>query len=98
MEDLDNMLWRAFLLGARVMAGQKGRELSSVEIEALARISQQIAESETTLEDPTELVLKFPDMADTFQRLGSLMIRNNRELATRIFAGFRLATEIEDQP
>jgi hypothetical protein len=45
---------------------------------------------------PTALAARFPDVAETFQRLGTLNIRNNRELAQRIMKGFEIATEVKD--
>lgn len=96
-QEIDGMLWRAFLLGLRVMAAQEGRDVPFSEIGNLARVVREIAESETTLEDPTALVAKFPpDMAETLQRLSTVTIRNNRDLAKRIFAGFLIATEVNE--
>ena len=94
--ETDDMLWRAFYLGLRVMAAQVGQDISLSEIGNLARVLREIAESETTLNDPTALAAKFPDMAETFQRLATLNIRNDRELAKRIFKGFMIATEVKE--
>lgn len=91
--EINSMLWRAFLLGARVMAGA---EISASDMTTIARVAREIAESETTLEDPTALAKRFPEMAETFQRLGTLNIRNNRDLAKRIYAGFEIATEVKE--
>jgi len=35
-------------------------------------------------------------MAEMFQRLSTLNIRNDRELAQRIFQGFMIATEVKE--
>jgi hypothetical protein len=94
--EIDNMLWQAFLLGARVVAGQNGGEISTSDMSAIAGVAREIAESDATLEDPTELATRFPDMAETFQRLGTLNIRNNRDLAKRVFTGFEIATEVKE--
>jgi hypothetical protein len=92
--EIDKMLWGAFLLGARVVAGENGVEIGTSDISAIARVLREIAESDTTLEDPTALGMRFPpDMAGTIQRLGTLIIRNNRDLAKRIFTGFEIANE-----
>ncbi len=94
--ETDDMLWRAFYLGLRVMAAQMGRDVPFSEIGNLARVVREIAESEATLHDPTALAAKFPDMAQVFQRVDTLNIRNDRELAERIFQGFMIATEAKD--
>ena len=93
--EIDAMLWQAFYLGLRVMAAQVGKDVPFSEIGDLARVVREIAESETTLEDPTALAVRFPDMAETFQRISTLNIANNRDLATHIFEGFLIATEVK---
>jgi hypothetical protein len=35
--------------------------------------------------------------AETMQRLATLNVRNHRELAKRVFAGFIIATEVKDR-
>ena len=57
---------------------------------------REIAESETTLDDPTALAAKFPDKAETFQRLGHPQHPPHRDLAKRIFEGFMIATEVKE--
>jgi hypothetical protein len=94
--EIDNMLWRAFHLGVRIMAAREGKGVLFSEIGQLAGVVRAIAESETTLEDPTAGAVKFPDLAETFQTLGTLNIRANRELARRIFQGFLAATEVPE--
>jgi hypothetical protein len=94
--EIDNMLWRAFYLGLRVMAAQTQRDVPFSEVGGLARIVREIAESETTLQDPAVLAAKFPGMAETFQRLSTQNIRSDRELATRILKGFMIATDVKE--
>ena len=94
--EIDELAWRAFYFGLRVMAAQEGKDVRFSEIGNLARVVHEVAESEATLEDPTALAAQFPGMAETLQRLGTLSIRNNRELAKRIFAGFEIATEVQE--
>lgn len=94
--EIDGLLWQAFYLGLRVMAAQEGKDVPSSEIGKIARMIRDIAESETTLEDPTALAAKFPENAEFFMRLATLNIRNSRELAKRIFEGFMIATEVEE--
>src|SRR5260221_626706 len=94
--EIDDMLWRAFYLGSRVMASHIDRDIPFSEIGKLASVLREIAESEATLHDPTALTAKFPDMAGMFQRIGTLNIRNDRELAQRIFRGFMIATDAKE--
>ena len=94
--EVDELLWRAFYLGLRVMAAQEGKEVPSSEIGSIGRMVREIAESEMTLEDPTALAAKFPENAEFFLRLATLNIHNSRDLAKRIFQGFRIATELEE--
>jgi len=78
------------------MAAQMEKDVPFSEIGNLARVVRQIAESETTRHDPTAVAVKSPDMAEMFQRLSTLNIRNDRELAQRIFQGFMIATEVKE--
>ena len=94
--EIDNMLCRAFVLGARVVAVQNGKDLTASDIGALGGVVRQIAESGTTLEDPTALAAKNPNIGQLLMRIETINIRNNRDLANRIFAGFMIATE-EDE-
>jgi hypothetical protein len=68
--EINNALWRAFLLGARVVADQNGKDLTTGDIGTLGGIVRQIAESDTTLEDPTALAKKHPDIGALLMRLG----------------------------
>lgn len=81
--EIDNLLW----VGARVVAVKNGGDIGAAEIDAIARVAREIAESEATLEDPTALAIANPQLAEGLQRLGTQIIRNNRDLAKRILAG-----------
>ena len=85
--EIDNLLWGAYLLGARVVAVKNGGDIGAAEIDEIARVAREIAESEATLEDPTALAIAIPQLAEGLQRLGTQIIRNNRDLAKRILAG-----------
>ena len=76
--DINVLAWRAFYFGLRVMAAQEGKDVSYAESAILAKVVREIAENETTLEDPTALAIQFPSMAETIQKLGTLCIRNSR--------------------
>lgn len=91
--EIDNMLWRAFVLGARVVADQNGRDVTASDMDALAVVVRQIAESDITLEDPTTLAAKEPNIGSVLMRVGTVMIRNDRDLAKRVFRGSITATE-----
>jgi hypothetical protein len=94
--EINNLLWRAFLLGARVVADQNGKEVSGSDISTLGEVIRQIAASDATLEDPTALAARSPDIGELLVRLGTLNIRNNRDLAKRIFEGFMIATDVKE--
>jgi hypothetical protein len=94
--EIDLMLWGAFLLGARVIADQIGKDLSYTEIDGLGRVARELADSDTTLEDPTALAAKAPNIGSLLQRLATLNIRSNRDLAKRIFEGFMVATGVTE--
>lgn len=94
--EVDELLWQSFYLSLRVMAVQEGKDVPFSEVGNIVRMVRQIAESETTLEDPTALAAEFPENAEFFLQLATLNIRNNRELAKRIFQGFMIATEVEE--
>jgi hypothetical protein len=94
--EIDNLTWRAFHLGLRVMAAQTGRDVTAAEIGDLVRVIRELAESDATLHDPTALTAKSPDMGEIIQRLGTLAIRHDRELAQRVFRGFIIGTRIKD--
>jgi hypothetical protein len=82
------------LLGARVVASHNGNDLGFTEINRLGRLAEELANSDWTLEDPTVLASKGgPEISSLLQRLGTIIIRSNRDLAKRIFEGFRVATE-----
>jgi hypothetical protein len=91
--EINNALWRSFVLGARVLASQSGRDLGANEVVALAQMVRQIAQAEVTLEDPGELAAQSPGCGDLPQRLGHLLIRLNRDLAKRIYQGFLTTAE-----
>ncbi|MCY2990819.1 MAG: hypothetical protein NTY19_23520 [Planctomycetota bacterium] len=91
--EIDNMLWRAFILGARVIADQNGKDVTASDMDALAVVVRQIAESDIALEDPTTLAAKAPGIGSALMRVGTAMIRNDREVSKRIFRGFIIATE-----
>lgn len=94
--EVDYKLWVAFYLGVRVMAAHEGKDDPGCAIGSFARMLREIAESEATLEDPTALAARFPDAAESFQRLSTLVIRADRDLSKRIFAGFMIATDVVD--
>jgi hypothetical protein len=91
--EIDSMLWRAFMLGARVVADCEGKDVTARDMDSLAVIVRQIAESDITLEDPTALAAKEPGIGSALMRVGTVMIRNDRDLAKRIFRGSIIATE-----
>jgi hypothetical protein len=93
---INNALWRAFVLGARVLANQSDHPLAQSEVDSLAQAVRQIAEGEITLEDPGEFAAGHPDCGTLPQELGHLLIRLNRDLAQRIYQGFLLTTELSD--
>ena len=78
---------------AQVVAAQQDKQISITDMVNIAGVARELAESETTLEDPTSLAARFPDMAETMQRLGTFRIRNDRDLAQRIFDGYLIAAE-----
>lgn len=94
--EIDRMLCRAYLLGARGVACQYGQEIGAVESKELERYARAIAERDFTLEDPTALAAKEPDIADILHRIGPLIMRNDRNLATRIARGFQLDEDEDD--
>jgi hypothetical protein len=94
--EINTNLWWAFLLGARVVGIQNGKDLSLTYIGDLGRLARELAESDRTLEDPTALAAKEPAIGSLLQRLGTLTIRNNRDLAKRIVEGYSTANE-EDE-
>ncbi len=96
--EIDSMLWRAFLLGARVVADQNEKDVTATDMATLSSVARQIAESDMTLENPTALATKHSDIGPLLMRLGTLNIRNNRDLAKRIFKGFMIATEVKEEP
>jgi hypothetical protein len=94
--EIDRLLWGAFLLGARVVAEQGGRQLGASEINSLGRLLRQIAENESTLEDPTALAAQNPEMGPLLMRLETVNIRSNRDLAKCIFEGYIIATDVKE--
>lgn len=94
--EIDSMLWRACLLGARVVTDQNGKDVTAADVGKLGEVVRQIAEGDATLEDPTALAAEHPDIGQLLMRLGTVNIRNNRGLAKRIFEGFIIATEIKE--
>jgi uncharacterized protein len=66
---------------------------SASDRDALAGVVQQIAESDITLEDPTTLAAKEPGIGSALMRVGTAMIRNDREVAKRVFRGFEIVRE-----
>jgi len=94
-QEIDNMLWRAFLLGARVVADQNGADVSAHDIGKLSVVVRQIAESDATLADPTALSARHSEIGSLMMRLGTLTVRNDRDLAGRIFRGFAIATQTD---
>jgi hypothetical protein len=94
--EINRKLWGAFLLGARVIADRNGKDLSYTEIDGLGRVAQEIAESDRTLEDPTAQAAKDREIGSLLQRLETLNIRSNRDLAKRIFEGFIIASDVTD--
>jgi hypothetical protein len=93
--EIDNKLWCAFLLGARVVADQNGKQLSLSDIDALGEAVRRIAQNEVTLEDPTTMAAKSPEIGELLLRLDMSILRSNRDLSRRIFEGFKIATEVD---
>ena len=91
--EIDIMFWRAFILGARIVADQNGKDVTASDVDALAVVVQQIAESDITIEDPTTLAAKEPGIGSALMRVGTAMIRNDREVAKRVFRGFEIVRE-----
>src|SRR5262245_2901383 len=74
-----------------VVADQNGKDIGLADIATIAAVANQLAQSDLTLEDPTALATKQPGIGSLLMRLGTLIIRNNRDLAQRIFKGFEIA-------
>jgi hypothetical protein len=78
------------------LPNQNGRDLSTSDVVALGNVVRQIADNQSTLEDPTALAAQNPGIAPLLMRLGIQIIRNNRELAKRIVEGFVMANEVQE--
>jgi hypothetical protein len=89
---INSMLWGAFMLGAGVVADRAGQELSGSDVDTLADVVRQIAESDATLQDPTALAAKEQELGQLLMRVGTFLIRRDGDLAKRIYEGFLIAT------
>lgn len=94
--EIDLLLWGACVLGARITAIGRGRDLSTTEIGDLGRLVGQIADGESTVGDPTERAALDPRIGELLHRLETLNVIRDRELARRIMDGFRASTAVDD--
>ena len=87
--------WRSFYLGLRVaiqVLEVPEAELNDRQSECL-RLLGELAEGESTLQDPTANAVRFPESAEMFQRIGNINVQNDRELAEQVREGLNRATD-----
>lgn len=95
----NELAWRAFFLGMRVALASKGIDLDLSELPALVSSLHAIANSETTLHDPTMLASKMAGTTGEWLiSFANQSIRADRQLAEKVVQGFAAATEVNGSP
>jgi hypothetical protein len=82
----DELIWRAFNIGARAAFTSKGESFTPRQGKKINGLLRELANGDYTLIDPTELTqpTDSPALAQWTIQMGHLMIRDDKKLATRI--------------
>ena len=95
--EIDDLLWRAFYLGARVTQAARGEELHKNELPQIVGYLHPITANDLTLHNPTENAIGWDsETASCIISIGNKSILADREIARRVVRGFEATTEIKD--
>lgn len=90
-EQLDDVAFDAFSLAVRVMIVAFDIQAPGTEFERPWALLREIAEGETTLTSPAEMVAKAPALKDFLYDRVNRLVEHDRELAQRILRGLERA-------
>lgn len=86
--EANELAWLAFNFGVRVAIHAYGVTLGPEEQNRYLNVLYAISKGNITLNEPADMAARFPNMAETFMRIGNLSVQRDHELAQRVYEGF----------
>ena len=91
--EANELAWRAFQLGARVAMTTQGIAQSPGAQTNYLAMLYAISQGDATVNEPGDSAARYPEMAETFIRLGNAAILCDQALAKSVWAGFDNAAQ-----